>query len=119
MRIEKLKKSGWNGLAARSRGCVALGTLTALGAGPAHAASLDLTFNCKFPIVGFQNVQAHVEIPLPSQIEVGKPSGALPITTVSTINADTVQGMNLVGGKTLEGQGFSTAHIEAPATSLD
>src|SRR5882672_7054955 len=102
MRKEKLKRSETTGLAAGAVGSIAFSLLGVVGAAsPARAADLDLNFLCTFPIVGEQEVKTHISIPIPEQIEVGKPTGKLPITAVSTINEDTVAGMGLVGGKTL------------------
>ncbi|GAA3209232.1 DUF6801 domain-containing protein [Actinocorallia longicatena] len=120
MRKEKLRRSATTGLASGAVGGLALGLLGVMGAAsPAAAADLDLDFSCNFPIVGVQPVKTHISIPIPAEIEVGQPTGKLPITAVSTINEDTVSGMGLVGGKSLEGKGTSTANITAPTINLN
>ncbi|WP_344830112.1 DUF6801 domain-containing protein, partial [Actinocorallia longicatena] len=113
------KNRAATGVAASAVGCLALGLLGALGvAGQASAAQIDVTFKCSFPIVGEQDVKSTVSIPIPETIPVNTPSGKLPITAVSTINEDTVSGMGLVGGASLEGKGVSKATIVAPTINL-
>ncbi|MEO3788554.1 DUF6801 domain-containing protein, partial [Actinocorallia sp. B10E7] len=120
MRTGNEKRRGpATGLAAAAVGCLAFGMVGVLGSAPASAATLDLRFSCTFPIVGVQDVKTSLTIPIPEVIEVGQATGELPIEAVSTINASTVRGMNLVGGKTIEGAGTSTANITAPRTDLD
>ncbi|WP_344827067.1 DUF6801 domain-containing protein, partial [Actinocorallia longicatena] len=114
------KSKSATGLAAAAVGTLTVGLLSAMGvAGPAHAVSIDVVFTCSFPIVGDQPVASTVSIPLPAEIQKGVATGKLPIAAVSTINEDTVSGMGLVGGKSLEGKGTSKANIKAPTINLN
>lgn len=55
---------------------------------------------------------------LPDSVPVGKPTGVFDIKAVATVNADTVNGLGLIGATTLEGESNASAKVEAPGINL-
>ncbi len=95
---------------------------TALVAGaPTSAAdpiSLTLNYHCTLPLVGSQSLKVVINTDLPTTVNTGQPTGAFDIKAVSTINADTVAGLSLIGATTIEGTATAAATVAAPGLTL-
>jgi hypothetical protein len=107
--------------AAAAAGAVGL-VATALVAGAQTSAadpiSLTLNYHCTFPLVGSQSLKVVINTDLPPTVNTGQPTGAFDIKAVSTINADTVSGLSLIGATTLEGTAAAKANVAAPGLNL-
>ncbi|MBE1574172.1 hypothetical protein NQK81_42765 [Amycolatopsis roodepoortensis] len=80
--------------------------------------SLPLNYHCDLPLVGSQSLKVVINTDLPLSVKTGQPTGTFDIKAVSTINADTVSGLNLIGATTLEGQAIAAATVAAPGLNL-
>ncbi|MGI8332980.1 DUF6801 domain-containing protein [Actinomadura scrupuli] len=119
--MEAQKKSGKTraGLAVAAVGGLAFG-LAGVAASPASAdpVSLTLNYSCTFPIVGVQTMAVKIESDIPKTIKVGEATPKIAVKATANINADTVQGLNLVGAATLEGTATASATIDSPDAAL-
>ncbi|MDT8912960.1 hypothetical protein NYF13_18915 [Amycolatopsis sp. PS_44_ISF1] len=108
-------------MAAATAGAVGLAAVALVAAAPTSSAdpvSLTLNYHCTYPLVGSQPLKVVINTDLPKTIATGQPTGAFDIKAISTINADTVSGLNLIGAKTIEGQAIAQAAVAAPGINL-
>jgi len=120
--VEAKKKSGKTraGLAAAAVGGLALGLVGVGGMSPASAdpVSLTLNYHCTFPIVGSQAMPVKIESDIPKNIPAGTATPKIAIKATASINADTVQGLNLVGAVSIEGTAKASSTINSPDATL-
>ncbi|MET8758505.1 DUF6801 domain-containing protein [Lentzea sp. NPDC004782] len=92
---------------ARAAACVlATGALTAAMAGTSFAAtaSLNLTYNCAFTLIGAQDMPTTVSSAnLPDSAAVGVPTAASDTTVTSTVSQDATTTLAWLGAKTVDG----------------
>lgn len=108
-------------VAAAAAGAVGLATaVLVVGAqsSVAEPISLSLNYHCNLPLVGSQSLKVVINTDLPLSVKTGQPTGTFDIKAISTINADTVSGLNLIGATTLEGQAIAAANVAAPGLNL-
>ena len=99
-------------------GLVATALVVGAQASAADPISLTLNYHCTFPLVGSQSLKVVINTDLPTTVNTGQPTGAFDIKAVSTINADTVSGLSLIGATTLEGTATASATVAAPSLNL-
>ncbi|NBH06138.1 DUF6801 domain-containing protein [Amycolatopsis sp. SID8362] len=99
-------------------GLVASALVLGAQASAADPISLTLNYHCTFPLVGSQGLKVVINTDLPTTVNTGQPTGAFDIKAVSTINADTVSGLSLIGATTLEGTATAAATVAAPGLNL-
>ncbi|MBE1501552.1 hypothetical protein H4696_008652 [Amycolatopsis lexingtonensis] len=112
------KKSVAAAAAAGAVGLVATALLVGAQTSAADPISLTLNYHCTFPLVGSQSLKVVINTDLPTTVNTGQPTGAFDIKAVSTINADTVSGLSLIGATTLEGTATAAATVAAPSLNL-
>ncbi|MGW7535008.1 DUF6801 domain-containing protein [Amycolatopsis sp. NPDC054798] len=104
--------------AAGAAGLVAAALVVGAQASAADPISLTLNYHCTFPLVGSQSLKVVINTDLPPAVNAGQATGAFDIKAVSTINADTVSGLGLIGATTLEGSATASAKVAAPGLDL-
>jgi hypothetical protein len=107
--------------AAATAGAVGLAAVALVAGAQTSSAdpvSLTLNYHCTYPLVGSQSLKVVINTDLPKTIATGQATGAFNIKAISTINADTVSGLNLIGAKTIEGQAIAKAAVAAPGINL-
>ncbi|GAB3161421.1 DUF6801 domain-containing protein [Amycolatopsis sp. NPDC004378] len=99
-------------------GLVATALVVGAQASAADPISLTLNYHCTLPLVGSQSLKVVINTDLPTTVNTGQPTGAFDIKAVSTINADTVAGLSLIGATTIEGTATAAATVAAPSLNL-
>jgi hypothetical protein len=99
-------------------GLVATALVVGAQASAADPISLTLNYHCTLPLVGSQSLKVVINTDLPTTVNTGQPTGAFDIKAVSTINADTVAGLSLIGATTIEGTATAAATVAAPGLNL-
>jgi hypothetical protein len=101
-------------------GLVAGITAIVSGGGTAAATpvSLTLEYSCVFPLIGAQPMTVQINSDIPSEIQVGVPTGAFQIHSVATVNEGARAGLRTVGATTLEGTVKADAHLSVPTLEL-
>ncbi|QWF83753.1 DUF6801 domain-containing protein [Amycolatopsis sp. CA-230715] len=99
-------------------GLVAVSLVVGAQTSAASPVSLTLNYHCDYPLVGSQGMKVVINTDLPDSVPVGKPTGVFDIKAVATVNADTVNGLGLIGATTLEGESNASAKVEAPGINL-
>ncbi|WP_406630003.1 DUF6801 domain-containing protein [Amycolatopsis sp. WGS_07] len=112
------KKTAAVAAAAGAAGLVAAALVVGAQASAADPISLTLNYHCTFPLVGSQSLKVVINTDLPKTVNAGQATGAFDIKAVSTINADTVSGLGLIGATTLEGTATASAKVAAPGLDL-
>lgn len=112
------KKTVVAAAAAGAVGLVAAALVVGAQASAADPISLTLNYHCTFPLVGSQSLKVVINTDLPKTVNAGQATGAFDIKAVSTINADTVSGLGLIGATTLEGSATASAKVAAPGLDL-
>ncbi|WP_409490825.1 DUF6801 domain-containing protein [Amycolatopsis sp. cmx-11-12] len=108
-------------VAVAAAGAVGLATAVLVVGAQASVAepiSLSLNYHCDYPLVGSQALKVVINTDLPLSVKTGQPTGAFDIKAISTINAETVSGLNLISATTLEGQAVAAATVAAPGMNL-
>ncbi|MDQ7805110.1 hypothetical protein Q5425_15295 [Amycolatopsis sp. A133] len=104
--------------AAGAVGLVATALLVGAQTSAADPISLTLNYHCTLPLVGSQSLKVVINTDLPTTVNTGQATGAFDIKAVSTINADTVAGLSLIGATTIEGTATAAATVAAPSLNL-
>ncbi|NGO67725.1 DUF6801 domain-containing protein [Streptomyces boncukensis] len=106
--------------AAVAVGGLLAGLLGAVGAGPAaaDAASLTQTYQCVFPLLEEEPLTVRISAEIPDEVEVGRSTGRLEITSDATVGADAAEGLRTVGATTLEGVATAGVTIRTPGGEL-
>ncbi|WP_370967796.1 DUF6801 domain-containing protein [Amycolatopsis sp. cg9] len=112
------KKTVAAAAAAGAVGLVATALLVGAQTSAADPISLTLNYHCTLPLVGSQSLKVVINTDLPTTVNTGQPTGAFDIKAVSTINADTVAGLSLIGATTIEGTATAAATVAAPSLNL-
>ncbi|WP_410631910.1 DUF6801 domain-containing protein [Amycolatopsis sp. cmx-4-83] len=99
-------------------GLVATALVLGAQTSAADPISLTLNYHCTLPLVGSQSLKVVINTDLPTTVNTGQPTGAFDIKAVSTINADTVAGLSLIGATTIEGTATAAATVAAPSLNL-
>ncbi|MEU8634620.1 DUF6801 domain-containing protein [Amycolatopsis sp. NPDC048633] len=99
-------------------GLVATALVAGAQTSAADPVSLTLNYHCTLPLVGSQSLKVVINTDLPATVNTGQPTGAFDIKAVSTINADTVAGLSLIGATTIEGTATAAATVAAPGLTL-
>lgn len=94
--------------------------IAALGASTstAQAAKLKLNYTCNYPLLGEQPLSIDIDASIPTEVAAKSPTGAFDIKAVATAGGYTWAGVNILGGKTIEGAAVAGATISAPNFSL-
>lgn len=97
--------------------CGLLGIVALTGSTPASAApaGVNLTFRCKFPFIGEQDLRIHIATNMPTTAVVGKSTvPRLTFDTVSTVNSKTTKGLRALDAATIEGVAEAPAAVVSP-----
>lgn len=116
MGARQRKSGARSALAVAAVGGVVAGFLGFAGAGAAQAAPAKLVqqYDCVFPLIGSDPIEATITAEIPTEIEVGTPSPAFAVNAATKVSARAAQGLGLVGGKTLEGKATATVTVYTP-----
>src|SRR5690606_35904876 len=92
---------------------IAAAALMAGGAGNASAeqVSLELAFECPFPLIGTQPIRAQISADIPPVATVGQPTPQFQVDAITVVNDDARTGLKLVNSETLEGVATSINEI--------
>src|SRR5690554_8108019 len=84
---------------------VAAAALMAGGASnvAAEPVSIELAFECPFPLIGTQPIRAQISADIPTVANVGEPTSQFEVTAITVVNDDARTGLKLVGSETVEG----------------
>ncbi|WP_019629846.1 fibronectin type III domain-containing protein [Actinomadura atramentaria] len=85
----------------------------------AAPASLSLNYTCDYPLVLEQPLKVKINADVPTSIAAGQPSPSIHVDTKSTINADTTNGLAMIGAASIEGTATSTSTVHSPAGAQD
>lgn len=77
----------------------------------AEQVSIELAFECPFPLIGTQPIRAQISADIPSVATVGKPTPQFEVTAITVVNDDARTGLKLVGSETVEGTAISTNSV--------
>ncbi|PSF10724.1 hypothetical protein C7H09_07245 [Marinobacter fuscus] len=99
---------------------VAAAALMATGSGAAHAepVSLELAFECPFPLIGAQPIRAQISANIPETASAGQPLPQYQVDAITVVNDDARTGLKLVNSETLEGTATSINNIVTPNRTL-
>ncbi|MBN7771330.1 choice-of-anchor D domain-containing protein [Marinobacter daepoensis] len=100
---------------------VAAAALMAGGASNAAAeqVSLELAFECPFPLIGTQPIRAQISADIPPVATVGQPMPQFQVDAITIVNDDARTGLKLVNSETLEGVATSTNEIITVNRNID
>ncbi|GGC80227.1 choice-of-anchor D domain-containing protein [Marinobacter halophilus] len=92
---------------------IATAALMAGGASNASAeqVSIELAFECPFPLIGTQPIRAQISADIPSVATVGEPTPQFEVTAITVVNDNARTGLKLVGSETVEGTAISTNSV--------
>ncbi len=96
--------------------------LVALG-GPVASASaapvsLDLKYTCTFPLLKPQPLVLRISSDIPSEVAIGKSTGAFKITATADVSAGSVFGLRAVEAATLEGAATAATDVVLPTGNI-
>ncbi|ERS83553.1 hypothetical protein Q667_18880 [Marinobacter sp. C1S70] len=100
---------------------IAAAALMAGGAGNASAeqVSLELAFECPFPLIGTQPIRAQISADIPPVATVGQPTPQFQVDAITVVNDDARTGLKLVNSETLEGVATSINEIVTVNRTFD
>ncbi|AMQ90270.1 choice-of-anchor D domain-containing protein [Marinobacter sp. LQ44] len=100
---------------------VAAAALLAGGASNASAepVSIELAFECPFPLIGTQPIRAQISADIPTVANVGEPTPQFEVTAITVVNDDARTGLKLVGSETVEGIATSFNTVVTANRSLE
>ncbi|WP_020667381.1 DUF6801 domain-containing protein [Amycolatopsis nigrescens] len=86
------------------------------GAVPALAGpvSLNLSYQCPFPLLGYQQLELKIDAVLPDDAAVGKLSSAITVHATATVPPRANDGLHLVDAATIEGTATAAATLNYP-----
>ena len=77
----------------------------------AEQVSIELAFECPFPLIGTQPIRAQISADIPTVATVGEPTPQFEVTAITVVNDDARTGLKLVGSETVEGTAISTNSV--------
>lgn len=115
MRTPKRSATG-SGLAALALTGLGLGLVNAVGTAPAAAdpVSATLNYRCTYPLIGARDLTVKILSDLPKEIGVNQTLPDVWVQTQDTIGADTTEGLQAIGARTLEGKAIAKVALHAP-----
>lgn len=95
--------------------CAVAVALTA-GVAPASAApvSIDLNYTCTFPLLKPSPLKLHVTSDIPTEVPIGKPTGAFALNATATVSASAAFGLRAVDATTIEGSAVAVTDVIQP-----
>lgn len=105
--------------AARAALCAATAALILAAPAGAATVSIDLNYTCNFPLMKPQPLALHITSDtIPSEVNVGKQTGAFAITATAKVNAFAANGLRAVDATTIEGSAVATTDVIQPNGSI-
>ncbi len=100
---------------------IAAAALMAGGASHASAeqVSIELAFECPFPLIGTQPIRAQISADIPTVATVGEPTPQFEVTAITVVNDNARTGLKLVGSETVEGTATSFNTVITTNRTLD
>lgn len=102
----------------RCRNALAVVVVAALAvlaaAVPAHAASLEQTYKCLYPLMGDRALNVDIDADIPSQWERGVQTPPWDIRIDAEADLGTYQGLDLIGANRISGTATATVTVTAP-----
>ena len=109
-------------LAAGAAGAVALVVApTSAQADPVHTTAVvtkNITFSCTYPLIGVREVPATVTATFPDSVAAGSPIDTTDFSVAVALDAETLQGLTLVGSATVEGTTTAGVELNVNGTEL-
>ncbi|GAA4054155.1 DUF6801 domain-containing protein [Actinomadura miaoliensis] len=107
-----LRKGLATGLAAALG--VGLGGVAGAGTASADPVTLDLKYECTYPLIGKRSLDLHVRTDIPKKIQAGTAIPKIQIFWDAGLGADTTEGLQAVDGVKIGGLATAKARVEAP-----
>lgn len=99
----------------RALAVVVVAALAVLAAAaPAHAASLEQTYKCSYPLIGERALNVDIDADIPSRWERGVPTPPWDIRIRAEADLGTYQGLDLIGANRISGTATATLTVFAP-----
>ena len=91
------------------------------GAASAQNVPVELTaeYSCTYPLIGDQPLTARINSEMPEEQIVGEETGQFDIDVLATARGDTWTGMDLVGGRYIEGTATAESNLSGNNLDLD
>ncbi len=80
---------------------------------------LSVHYSCTYPLIGDQPLRADISSEMPEEQVVGEETGEFPIDVLATAMGDTWTGMDLVGGRYIEGTAIADSNLSGTNLDLD
>jgi hypothetical protein len=103
-------------------GGLGLGLLGTVGVGTALADTItkSVNYTCTYPLIGARDLQVNLTAAgIPQQVTVNTPTPTIRVDTHNVLGADTIEGLNAVGAKTLEGTARAAVTVSAPEGNIN
>ncbi|KPQ27096.1 MAG: hypothetical protein HLUCCX14_16330 [Marinobacter excellens HL-55] len=101
----------------------AIAAVALMAGGASHASaeqvSIELAFECPFPLIGTQPIRAQISADIPSVATVGEPTPQFEVTAITVVNDNARTGLKLVGSETVEGTATSFNTVITTNRTLD
>lgn len=92
--------------------------LAASGVASAAPVTLNLDFQCPFPLIGSQLIKAKISADYPAEQSINAPLGPIAIDTITVVNDPSRQGLALVGAVQVTGTATSFNTIVTPKRNI-
>ncbi|RZS34099.1 hypothetical protein EV193_110249 [Herbihabitans rhizosphaerae] len=117
--MNRISKKGATGIAAvATTGLVVAGMALSGGVASADPVELAQAYDCPYPLIGVQPTKIVIKSDIPPQLPVGQPSPEFQITVDADAGLKATEGLNIVGAKTIEGEGVSNVKLTGPGLDL-
>lgn len=111
MSLRTLSRARLTGLALATAGATLAGAAAPAAAVPV---SLELDYQCSFPLLKPQPVKLKITTDIPSQVDVGKFTGAFDVSAVATVSAESTKGLRALETETIEGSAVALTDVIQP-----